>query len=60
MKASARGGYTFGSFSLTVGVENVFDRLYAQHLSYMRDPYRSGVRVPEPGRNVFANLSFRY
>jgi len=58
--ASARAGYSFGSFALTVGIENVFDRLYAQHLSYMRDPYRSGVRVPEPGRNVFANLSFRY
>ena len=58
--ANARAGYTFGSFALTLGVENVFDRLYAQHLSYMRDPFRSGVKVPEPGRNVFANLSYRY
>jgi iron complex outermembrane receptor protein len=58
--ANARAGYTLGSFALTVGVENVFDRLYSQHLSYQRDPFRSGVKVPEPGRNVFANLSFRY
>lgn len=58
--ANARAGITLGSFALVVGVENLFDRLYAQHLSYSRDPYRSGVRVPEPGRNVFANLSYRY
>jgi iron complex outermembrane receptor protein len=58
--ANARVGASFGRFALTVGVENLFDRLYVQHLSYQRDPFRSGVRLPEPGRNVFANLTYRY
>ena len=35
-------------------------RYYVEHLSYWRDPFRSGVRVPEPGRNVFANLAVRF
>jgi len=30
-----------------------------ESLSYQRDPFRSGVRVPEPGRSLFANASFR-
>jgi iron complex outermembrane receptor protein len=42
---------------LTVGVANVFDRLYLEHLSYQRDPFRAGVKVPEPGRSVFVNAT---
>ncbi len=45
---------------VTVGLANAFDRLYTDHLSYQRDPFRSGVRVPEPGRSLFANSSFRF
>lgn len=58
--ANLRAGLAFGSFGLTAGVENLFGRLYSEHLSYQRDPFRSGVKVPEPGRNVFVNLSYRY
>ena len=58
--ATLRAGVTLGSVVLVAGVENLFGRLYTEHLSYQRDPFRSGVRVPEPGRNVFVNLSYRY
>ncbi len=58
--ANLRAGVAFGDFGLNVGVENLFGRLYSEHLSYQRDPFRSGVKVPEPGRNVFVNLSYRY
>ncbi len=44
----------------TVGVENVFDRTYMEHLSYQRDPFRSGARVYEPGRTLSANLEWRF
>jgi iron complex outermembrane receptor protein len=58
MNASA--GLRQGRLRVTVGVTNAFDRLYTDHLSYQRDPFRSGVRVPEPGRSLFANASFRF
>jgi iron complex outermembrane receptor protein len=58
MNASA--GVRQGRLRLTAGVVNVFDRLYTESLSYQRDPFRSGVRVPEPGRSLFANASFRF
>jgi iron complex outermembrane recepter protein len=58
MNASA--GIRRGRLRLTVSLANVFDRFYTESLSYQRDPFRSGVRVPEPGRSVVANASFRF
>ena len=57
---NATVGFRQGRLRLAAGVANVFDRLYVDHLSYQRDPFRSGVRVPEPGRSLFANASFRF
>ncbi len=57
---NASCGMRRGRWRATVGVANAFDRLYTDHLSYQRDPFRSGVRVPEPGRSVFANVSVRF
>jgi iron complex outermembrane receptor protein len=53
-------GMRRGKLRATAGVANVFDRLYTDHLSYQRDPFRSGVRVPEPGRRVFVNAAVRF
>jgi iron complex outermembrane receptor protein len=50
-------GLRHGRLRFSAGVANVFDRLYVDHLSYQRDPFRSGVRVPEPGRTVYVNAS---
>ncbi len=58
--ANLKIGGNFGPISLTAGIGNLFDRLYYETLSYQRDPYRTGVKVPEPGRNIFANLAWRY
>jgi iron complex outermembrane receptor protein len=45
---------------LSVSLDNVFNRLYLTYASYQRDPYRSGARVREPGRNLYASLSYRF
>ncbi len=55
--ANARVGGGFGRLRLAVGLANLFDTTYVEHLSYQRDPFRSGARVFEPGRNIYANLS---
>jgi iron complex outermembrane receptor protein len=44
----------------TIGVDNIFDRAYIEHLSYQRDPFRSGARIYEPGRTLSANLEWRF
>jgi iron complex outermembrane receptor protein len=55
-----RLGVNFRQFALGLGLNNLFDRSYFEHLSYQRDPFRTGTRVFEPGRNIFASLSYRF
>jgi iron complex outermembrane receptor protein len=43
---------------LTLDVENVTDALYHRHLSYLRDPFSSGLTVFEPGRTLRLGLQF--
>jgi iron complex outermembrane receptor protein len=54
------GGVRWRDLWVTLGVTNVFDRLYVDALSYQRDPFRLGVRLPEPGRQWFTNIAWRF
>ncbi len=53
-------GFRWRTLSLTVGVTNLCDRRYVDALSYQRDPFRSGLRLPEPGRQWFSNVAWRF
>ncbi len=43
-----------------LGIDNIFDKNYYTHLSYLRNPFSSGTKVPEPGRFVYMNVSYRF
>jgi iron complex outermembrane receptor protein len=58
--ANLKGGMKLKGATVNFGLNNLFGRNYYEHLSFMRDPFRSGGRVYEPGRNFFINLSYRY
>ncbi len=58
--ANLRGGIQRGPLTVTAGVTNLFNRTYHEHLSYQRDPFRSGVIVNEPGRGFFLNAGYRF
>lgn len=45
---------------LFCGVRNLLDKQYTEHLSYQRDPFASGVVVPEPGRTFHASAQARF
>lgn len=49
---------TRATFFLTL--ENAFNELYAQHLSYTRNPFAAGVSVREPGRTVRVGATVEY
>ncbi|MDD5628360.1 MAG: TonB-dependent receptor [Elusimicrobia bacterium] len=53
-------GYAYKALSIYAGVSNVFDRYYFSFLSYLRDPFASGVKVPENGRNFYGTLALRF
>ncbi len=55
-----RAGGEYGNFRIVAGVENVLDKFYYEHLSYLRDPFSTGTRVPEPGRSLYLNVSYTF
>lgn len=55
-----KAGLNWNQWSLLAGINNLFDRYYFSHLSYQRDPFASGVKVPETGRFAYLNLAYHY
>ncbi len=55
-----KAGYHCGAFSLYAGIYNMFDRFYYTSLSYQRDPFASGVKVPENGRTVAITATYTF
>ena len=53
------GGQLRGA-KLFAGVRNVFDRAYYESLSHLRDPFSSGIRVPEPGRVAYVTAQYGF
>jgi len=53
-------GGNFKGFTITAGIDNLFDKKYFEHLSYLRDPFATGVKVPEPGRTFYINASYTF
>ena len=50
---------SFGDLAVVFEIENLADNLYYRHLSYLRDPFASGMRVFEPGRQVRLSVQHR-
>ncbi|HET8542226.1 MAG TPA: TonB-dependent receptor [Anaeromyxobacter sp.] len=55
-----KAGGQLGGAKVFAGVRNVFDRMYHEHLSFLRDPFASGVRVPEPGRVAYLTAQYAF
>jgi iron complex outermembrane receptor protein len=55
-------GGNFRGFTISAGVDNVFDKKYFEHLSYLRSPFAMppSVKVPEPGRTFYINASYTF
>ena len=60
MTTDVKAGCHYGPFSLYGGVYNLLDKFYYTHLSFLRDPFASGVKVPENGRNVYVTAAYRF
>jgi iron complex outermembrane receptor protein len=54
-----RVGGAWRGVKVFAGVRNVLDRFYFEHLSYQRDPFTAGVKVPEPGRTLYVNAQYQ-
>jgi iron complex outermembrane recepter protein len=57
---SVQAGLRVRRLDVSAGVDNLLDAFYAEHLSYLRDPFRTGTRVYEPGRTVRLTVAARF
>ena len=57
--ANLAAGTHIKGMELRIVLNNVFGKKYLESLSFQRDPFRSGTRVYEPGRNLYISLSWR-
>lgn len=55
-----KAGIHHRQWDFSAGVDNLANRFYFEHLSSQRDPFRTGVRIPEPGRTFYLNLSMTF
>ncbi len=40
------------------GIDNILDKNYYTHLSYLRNPFSAGTKIPEPGRFFYVNFNW--
>ena len=52
--------WKYSPFVVNVDVQNILNAVYSQSLSYVRDPFASGMRVVEPGVSVRVNVRYSY
>jgi iron complex outermembrane receptor protein len=57
---SLKAGAGWRGVKVFAMVQNVFDRAYVEHLSYQRDPFAAGFKVPEPGRSFQLAAQYAY
>jgi len=58
---NVKAGYTYQKrLFIGGGIDNLFDKMYYSYLSYLRDPFSTGTKVPEPGRFIYLNASYSF
>jgi iron complex outermembrane receptor protein len=55
---NVRVGVQYKGLKGFAGVRNLFDKFFYEHLAYLRDPFASGTKVPEPGRAFYGSLQY--
>lgn len=55
-----KGGFKFKALSVFAGINNLLDKHYYNYLSYLRDPFASGAKVPENGRNYYITAQYTF
>lgn len=60
MTTDLKAGYNYKALSVYAGIYNLLDKFYYSHLSYQRDPFASGVKVLENGRNFYVTAAYKF
>ncbi|RUM60835.1 MAG: TonB-dependent receptor [Persephonella sp.] len=59
--ANIKGRYSINkNLNVGFGIDNFFNITYYSHLSYLRNPFSSGTKIPEPGRFTYLNVNLNF
>jgi len=58
--ANVKVGYLINKLNILAGIKNIFDKNYFEHLSYQRNPFSSGIKIPEPGRTLYVSTQYDF
>ncbi len=53
-------GFNYKGFSVSAGVDNLLNQEYYSYNDYYSNPFNQGVKLPEPGRTFYANVSYSF
>ena len=53
-------GFNYKGFNFSVGVDNLLNQEYYTYNDYYSNPFNIGIKLPEPGRTFYANLSYSF
>jgi len=57
---SIKIGLIHRKWSASVVIDNLLNQFYYEYLSYYRDPFASGEKIPDPGRNFFVQVKYNF
>lgn len=60
MTTDLKAGFNYQAITVYGGIYNLLDKHYYSHLSFQRDPFASGLKVPENGRNFYVTLAYKF
>jgi iron complex outermembrane receptor protein len=55
-----KGGFRYKALSVYAGINNLLDAQYFNYLSYQRNIYATGLKVPENGRNFYVTAQYSF
>ncbi len=55
-----KGGFNYKNISFTLGVDNVLNQEYYSYNDYYSNPFNQGIKLPEPGRTFYTNISYSF
>lgn len=53
-------GQLYRKWTASIVVANLLNRFYYESLSYYRDPFVSGEKIPEPWRSFFVQVKYNF
>ncbi len=53
-------GFNYKRFTFTAGIDNALNQEYYSYNDYYSNPFNQGIKLPEPGRTFYTNITYSF